>query len=230
MMAIIRAAAPDVCTRFLRGHPALSPKALGDPALTDASRSEQSGLGMSSLGDNLSRFEAASTAYEARFGLPFIVCVRRLTPRFVLRNLTSRLANTAEQEREAALNEIGYITRLRLVDRVSGPGMPRTAGHFSTHVLDTARGRAAEGVQVKLLREDILIAEAVTDRDGRAGAALLRKDPCGLQRCRGLAEGDPDQLTKAVAHYRRVGRPVEFGAGAGRSRRAAGPVRPPPRR
>jgi tetratricopeptide (TPR) repeat protein len=36
----------------------------------------------------------------------------------------------------------------------------------------------------------------------RAAAALLR--------CRGLAEGDPDQLTKAVAHYRRVGRPVEL--------------------
>ena len=36
----------------------------------------------------------------------------------------------------------------------------------------------------------------------RAAAALLR--------CRGLAEGDPDQLTKAVAHYRRAGRPVEL--------------------
>jgi hypothetical protein len=36
----------------------------------------------------------------------------------------------------------------------------------------------------------------------RAAAALLR--------CRGLAEGDPAQVAKAVAHYRNVGRPVEL--------------------
>ncbi|GAA3434762.1 BTAD domain-containing putative transcriptional regulator [Kutzneria kofuensis] len=36
----------------------------------------------------------------------------------------------------------------------------------------------------------------------RAAAALLR--------CRGLAEGDPAQVMKAVSHYRAVGRPVEL--------------------
>jgi DNA-binding SARP family transcriptional activator len=36
----------------------------------------------------------------------------------------------------------------------------------------------------------------------RAAAALLR--------CRGLADGDPAQVAKAVAHYRNVGRPVEL--------------------
>lgn len=182
MMTIIRTAAPDVCIKFLQGHPALAPKALADPGLTAASRSEQTGLGMTSLGGNLSRFEASSSAYEARFGFPFIVCVRRLTPPFVLRNLTGRLTNTAEQEREAALDEIGYITRLRLVDRVTGPGMPRTTGHLSTHVLDTARGKAAKGVEIKLLREDVLIAEAITDHDGRAGTELLPAGPLRIGR------------------------------------------------
>ena len=62
LMAVVRAAAPEVCDAFLRGHPALSPKALADPALTASSRSEQTGLGIASLGDDLARFEANSAS------------------------------------------------------------------------------------------------------------------------------------------------------------------------
>jgi 2-oxo-4-hydroxy-4-carboxy-5-ureidoimidazoline decarboxylase len=182
LMAMVRAAPTDVCLGFLRGHPALSPKALTDPGLTSESRSEQGGLGMTSLGDRLAAFEAASTDYEARFGFPFIVCVRRLTPPFVLRGLERRLANTPEQERAAALAEIGFITRLRLVDRVTGPGMPRTAGHLSAHVLDTARGKAAEGIRLELFREGALILEAVTNQDGRTDAPLLEDGPLRIGR------------------------------------------------
>jgi 5-hydroxyisourate hydrolase len=40
---------------------------------------------------------------------------------------------------------------------------------LSTHVLDTDRGRPAEGVPVRLYREGELVAEAVTDGDGRVG-------------------------------------------------------------
>jgi 5-hydroxyisourate hydrolase len=38
---------------------------------------------------------------------------------------------------------------------------------LSTHVLDTEGGRPAEGVPVRLYREDELVAEAHTDGDGR---------------------------------------------------------------
>ena len=182
LMAVARSAPADVCLGFLRGHPPLSPTALADPALTPSSRSEQAGLAMAGLGDQLAGFEAASTAYEARFGFPFIVCVRRQTPQFVLRSLQQRLANTPEQERAAALAEIGHITRLRLVDRISGPGRPQTTGHLSTHVLDTVRGRAAEGILIELLREGMLIKEAVTNRDGRTDAPLLTHQPLRIGR------------------------------------------------
>jgi 2-oxo-4-hydroxy-4-carboxy-5-ureidoimidazoline decarboxylase len=182
LMAIVHAAPADVCVGFLRGHPALSPKALADPGLTASSRSEQGGLGMTSLGEKLATFEAGSSAYEARFGFPFIVCVRRLTPPFVLRGLERRLANTLDQELGAALAEIGHITRLRLVDRVTGPGIPKTTGHLSAHVLDTARGKAAEGVRIEVLREGVLIAEAVTNHDGRSDAPLLADGPLRVGR------------------------------------------------
>lgn len=182
LMAEVRAAPTDVCLGFLRGHPALSPKALADPGLTASSRAEQGGLGMASLGSALETFEADSASYEARFGIPFIVCVRRLTPPFVLRGLQRRLANTAEQEIAAALAEIGWITRLRLVDRVTGPGVPATTGHLSAHVLDTARGKAAEGIRIEVFREGVLVAEGVTNHDGRTDAPLLHDGPLRMGR------------------------------------------------
>jgi 2-oxo-4-hydroxy-4-carboxy-5-ureidoimidazoline decarboxylase len=182
LMDVVNTAPADICLGFLRGHPALSSKALADPGLTSESRSEQGGLGMASLGERLAAFDAGSAAYEARFGFPFIVCVRRRTPPFVLRGLERRLANTHEQERTAALAEIGYITRLRLVDRVSGPGMPKTAGHLSAHVLDTARGKAAEGVRIELFREGVLINQGVTNHDGRTDVPLLADGPLRIGR------------------------------------------------
>ena len=180
LMAAVRAAPADICTGFLRSHPALSPKA--DPTLTAASRAEQDGLGMNSLGDQFSRFEAACSDYESRFGFPFIVCVRRQTPRFVLRGLERRLANTPDQERSAALAEIGHIIRLRLVDRVDGPGMPRTHGQLSAHVLDTGRGKPAEGIGIELFREGVLIKQTVTNQDGRTDAPLLADGPLRIGR------------------------------------------------
>ena len=182
LMEITRAAPPDLCVRFLQGHPPLSPKALADPGLTASSRSEQTGLGMGALGKQLTQFEMLSSAYEERFGFPFIVCVRRLTPHYVLRNLDRRLAKSPEQEREAALAEIGYITRLRLADRLSGPGMPQIDGHLSTHVLDTVRGKAAAAVPIELFREGSLVGQSVTNHDGRTDTPLLPEGPLRIGR------------------------------------------------
>lgn len=182
LMAAVRAAPPDLVLTFLRAHPKLSPKALADPGVTAESRAEQRGLGLSTLGDRLATFEGGSSTYEARFGFPFIICVRRLTPPYVLRRLERRLASTPEQERIVALAEIGHITRLRLVDRVTGPGMPNTVGHLSAHVLDTARGKPAEGIRIELFREDALIKEAVTNHDGRTDAPLAADGPLRVGR------------------------------------------------
>jgi 2-oxo-4-hydroxy-4-carboxy-5-ureidoimidazoline decarboxylase len=182
LISAVAAAPHDARISFLRGHPPLSSKALADPGLTSESRLEQGGLGMAALGDRLARFDTVSAAYEARFGFPFIVCVRRQTPPFVLRGLERRLENTPDQEFTAALAEIGHITRLRLVDRVTGPGTPKTTGHVSSHVLDTARGKAAEGVRIELFREGVKIKEAVTNRDGRTDDPLLSNEPLRIGR------------------------------------------------
>ena len=100
----------------------------------------------------------------------------------MLRALERRLANTPDQERTAALAEIAHITRLRLVDRVTGPGMPKTGGQLSAHVLDTARGKAAEGVGIELFREGVLIKQAITNHDGRTDTPLLADGPLRIGR------------------------------------------------
>jgi 5-hydroxyisourate hydrolase len=51
-------------------------------------------------------------------------------------------------------------------------------GALTTHVLDTARGRPARGVGIELWREDVLVASATTNADGRTEAPLVA--PGGL--------------------------------------------------
>ncbi len=47
------------------------------------------------------------------------------------------------------------------------------AGRITTHVLDTARGRPAAGVPLTVRREGKVVAQAVTNADGRTGVPLV---------------------------------------------------------
>ena len=122
-----------------------------------------------------------NAAYGERFGFPFILCVRRHTRSSVLAQFRRRLHAGAAEEQATALTEIGYITRLRLADKVEGPGMPVVNGWLSTHVLDTARGRPAAGILVELLEVGgparKSLARSVTNADGRTDAPLLSGAP-----------------------------------------------------
>jgi 2-oxo-4-hydroxy-4-carboxy-5-ureidoimidazoline decarboxylase len=104
---------------FLRGHPELGGKLARAGAMTEASRSEQGGLGLDRLDDeNFARFARLNAAYRARFGFPFIICVRRHTRASILAEFERRLTNDPDAEIATALTEIGYITRLRLDAKV----------------------------------------------------------------------------------------------------------------
>lgn len=46
-------------------------------------------------------------------------------------------------------------------------------GRLTTHVLDTAAGRPAAGVAVEVRRDGALVAQAVTDGDGRTASPLV---------------------------------------------------------
>jgi 2-oxo-4-hydroxy-4-carboxy-5-ureidoimidazoline decarboxylase len=174
---------------LIRAHPELAGKVARAGALTAESGREQGSLGLDRLSEaEFARFERLNAAYASRFGFPFIVCVRRHTRDSILDAFERRLANTPEQEWAAALAEIGLIARLRLVDAVDGPGKPKTDGRLSTHVLDTMAGRPAAGVRVELheigASAEALLAEAVTNADGRTDEPLLAGAPLRVGRYR----------------------------------------------
>ena len=107
--------------------------------------------------------------------------MRRHTRDSILAQFERRLGNDVAAERAQALDEIGLITRLRLNALVDGPGKPVTDGRLSTHVLDVTTGRPAAGIRLTL--HEIggsargLIAETVTNADGRTDAPLISGEP-----------------------------------------------------
>lgn len=178
MMAAVRSAPHERQLAFLRGHPELGGKVARAGAMTAESIAEQGGLGLDRLNEaDFARFERLNAAYGARFGFPFIICVRRQTRSALLDSFEQRTALSPEAEFQTALDEIGHITRLRLVQKVAGEGLPRTDGRLSTHVLDTHAGRPAPGVRLRLHEVEAdarsLIAEAVTNADGRTDKPLM---------------------------------------------------------
>ena len=186
-------------------------KAARAGTITDDSKSEQSSVGLDSLDEaDFDRLHRLNDAYKAKFGFPFIVCVRRHTRDSILTQFERRLDHDAATEFAAALMEVFYITRLRVAAKVAGEGMPKVNGRLSTHVLDTHAGRPAVGVAVALYEfageTAHRIAEAVTNPDGRTDRPLIGDRPLpigryelrfavgGHFRSRGIEQGDPPFL------------------------------------
>ncbi len=111
--------------------------------MTSDSASEQASAGLDRLSEGeFAKFHRLNDAYRDRFGIPFIVCVRRHTKDSILRQFERRLQNDPAAERDAALAEIFRIAALRLDARVAAPDRLKVHGRLSTHVLDT-RDRTA---------------------------------------------------------------------------------------
>jgi 2-oxo-4-hydroxy-4-carboxy-5-ureidoimidazoline decarboxylase len=181
MMHAVRTAPPDRQLAFIGGHPELGSR-VRRADLTRDSQAEQGGLGLDRLStEEFDRFNRLNAAYREKFGFPFITCVRRHTRDSILRQFERRLGHDLDAERAAALDEIGLITRLRLVALVDGPGVPVTTGRLSTHVLDTVTGRPAPGVKITLhevgASARALLKETITNADGRTDAPLIVGEP-----------------------------------------------------
>ncbi len=210
---------------FLNNHPDLAGAAARQRSMGEHSTREQAALGLDRLDEaGFARFAAMNDAYRARFGFPFLICVRRHTRGSILQQFARRLARDPAQEEAAALQEVWFITRLRVAALVQGPGMPPVAGGLSTHVLNTAQGRPGAGIRVEVFELDdggaTLRNSAVTDADGRVARLLDDGGPLRIGRYElhfhlgdafaGLAAADPPYLdvvpvriavAEAEAHY-----------------------------
>ena len=115
MMDTVRGAPAEERLRLLRAHPDLAGKAARAGSMTADSVSEQSRAGLDRLNDEeYERFNRLNFAYREKFDFPFIIAVRNHTLESILDAFEERLGHTVEEESEAALAEIGAISRLRL--------------------------------------------------------------------------------------------------------------------
>jgi 2-oxo-4-hydroxy-4-carboxy-5-ureidoimidazoline decarboxylase len=211
LASAVRTASEAERLALIRGHPELAPPAREAGALTTESTSEQASAGLDRLdAAEMVEFRRLNEAYRAKFGFPFIICVRRHTKESVLAHFERRVAHAPETEGAIALDEIDRIAALRLDALVAGEGRLAVTGRLSTHVLDTHAGKPAKGVAIELrelsARGERLVTSACTNADGRTEAPLIAARPVPIGRyelrfavgayfaARGIALADPPFL------------------------------------
>jgi 2-oxo-4-hydroxy-4-carboxy-5-ureidoimidazoline decarboxylase len=120
MRAVVASAPEERRVALIAAHPDLAGRVAREGRLTAASRGEQAAAGLDRLmPDEIARFDALNGAYCARFGFPFVICVREETKASIFDALERRLGNDRATEIATALDEIGKIARLRLADTVA---------------------------------------------------------------------------------------------------------------
>jgi 2-oxo-4-hydroxy-4-carboxy-5-ureidoimidazoline decarboxylase len=183
MTDAVRNAGAERQRALINGHPDLAGKAAREGKLTADSTAEQAGAGLDRLSEaEFANFHRLNDGYRARFGMPFIVCVRRHGKESILRQFERRLNNDAAGEQKIALEEIFRIAALRLDQRVKASDHLKVYGHLSTHVLDTHGGHPAQGVAIELCEvaasgTSRTIKRAISNADGRTDQPLISGTP-----------------------------------------------------
>jgi len=112
---VLAAATDDERLALVRAHPELADKVAQAKGLTAASAAEQASAGLTQLSpEEFQAFHDLNRSYRARFGFPFIICVRLHSVAAILAAMQSRLGRDRATELREALTQIGLIVGLRL--------------------------------------------------------------------------------------------------------------------
>ncbi|GBQ96598.1 2-oxo-4-hydroxy-4-carboxy-5-ureidoimidazoline decarboxylase [Asaia lannensis] len=115
---IVREAGREPQLALVQAHPELARKFGVDPDLGALSAAEQEGAGLDRLSeDEFKAFRALNDAYQARFDMPFVICVRRATKDIIRQEIERRLKQSPRDELMEALDQIDQIALLRLKDK-----------------------------------------------------------------------------------------------------------------
>ncbi len=188
MKAAVDRAPSELRLALIKAHPDLANKTQRAAGLTAESSAEQNSAGLDRLSDlEYVSFERVNNAYRAKFGFPYIVCVRRHTRDSILRDFERRLPNDAKTEMQTSIEEICRIAALRIDQLVLSEDRLPVHGRLSTHVLDTHSGRPAAGVAVELVELSDLgasrvVTRTVTNADGRTDQPLIGGRPVPIGR------------------------------------------------
>lgn len=170
-------------------------------AFADMSKGEQAAAAATATDLVLKELAECNKQYEAKFGHIFIICASGKTAPEMLAAIKARHANAPFSELGIAAGEQMKITELRLRAVLNGAAAPSSApppaaggaaqrrtapepakaasrSPITTHMLDIALGRPAEGVPVSLQRQEAeagrwaQVAAGATNKDGRIGDLL----------------------------------------------------------
>src|SRR5215469_15454109 len=104
MKSALERAPAEMRLALIKAHPDLANKTQRAAGLTAESNAEQNSVGLDRLSDaEYDAFERVNNAYRAKFGIPYIVCVRRHTKDSILRDFERRLPNEPSTEMATAI-------------------------------------------------------------------------------------------------------------------------------
>lgn len=120
LCTVMYSASTEKHVALLLSHPDLVGRAALAGTLTPASASEQASAGLDRLTPaEIDTFSQLNQAYCARFGFPFVICVRENKKESILAGFATRLQNSRRQEITLSLGEVAKICALRLHDLMS---------------------------------------------------------------------------------------------------------------
>ncbi|MCY3876572.1 MAG: 2-oxo-4-hydroxy-4-carboxy-5-ureidoimidazoline decarboxylase [Rhodobacteraceae bacterium] len=115
MARVVAQSGKDRQLALVRAHPELAIRPGEGEKLTSYSESEQTGAGLTELGDDeRDDFARLNRLYREKFGFPFIIAVRGLDRAAILSSMSERLENDVEAEFREALRQIDRIAFFRL--------------------------------------------------------------------------------------------------------------------
>jgi len=121
MVAALMAAPIETQLAVIRGHPELAGKAAIRGEMTQESKLEQGGAGLTQCSpQEFTRLTALNRAYKAKFGFPFIIAVKGLDRAAIINRFEARLVHDRSTEFDEALAQISRISRLRLEAMLGG--------------------------------------------------------------------------------------------------------------
>ncbi|GCD55944.1 2-oxo-4-hydroxy-4-carboxy-5-ureidoimidazoline decarboxylase [Acetobacter pasteurianus] len=104
---------------LVRAHPELGHRMGVDPDLSTESTQEQGSAGLDRLSPaEYRQLRDLNDAYQKKFGMPFVICVRQATKAVILEAMEQRLKSSFTEELAEALKQIDAIAALRLQDKV----------------------------------------------------------------------------------------------------------------
>ncbi len=115
MRKVVEAARDMEKDVLIKAHPDLAGKLALSGGLTANSSQEQAGAGLDQCSPReLKKFKKYNAAYGEKFGFPFIVAVKGLSRKDILKAFKKRLKNSEAEERQTALEQIHKIAAFRI--------------------------------------------------------------------------------------------------------------------